>query len=63
MTIEWGRSRRSPRALDEPSPAVKMESLRETERSFPGLEGLARVKLQSWKPYVEPVGFDTLSDS
>ncbi len=63
VTIEWGRSRRSPRALDEPSPAVKMDSLKETLRSFPGLEGIARVKLQFWKPYVEPLGFETLSDS
>ena len=63
VAIEWGRSRRSPRALDEPTPAVKMESLRETVRSFPGLDGIARVRLQFWKPYVEFPGLDELSDS
>lgn len=63
VTIEWGRSRRSPRALDEPTPAVKMESLKEAMRCYPGLAGIARVRLQFWKPAVEPLGFEPTSDS
>ena len=63
VTIEWGRSRRSPRALDEPSPEVKMDGLKEALRCYPDFDGIARVRLQNWKPTVEPLGFETLSDS
>jgi hypothetical protein len=52
-TIEWGRSIRNPRSLDEPSPAQKVAGLKKVLRLYPGLDELRRVRLQFSETPVE----------
>ncbi len=44
--IEWGRSSASPRVRTEPRLADKLMRLRQALILYPGLVGLARLKLQ-----------------
>lgn len=53
VEIEWGRS--VVRALDEPSPKMKMDGLREVLGRYPALVGVRRVRLQFHPPGVELV--------
>ena len=50
--VEWGRP--AARALDEPSPEMKMDGLEEALRLYPGLSGVRRVRLQYREQTVEP---------
>ncbi|MCZ6601609.1 MAG: hypothetical protein O6952_01235 [Planctomycetota bacterium] len=51
--IEWGRP--EARALDEPTPEMKMDGLKEALRWYPGLSGVRRVRLQYREQTVEPI--------
>ncbi len=61
--IEWGRSSRSPRAGTEPALADKVKRLRQALRTYPGLAGLDRVKLQFDRLTVVETGYGVAANA